>query len=260
MLVDSHCHLNLCQSPEQVIARAKAAGVEHMQTIATDLTQVEDLLKIADQNEGVFVSAGVHPCSVKSKNNIARVEELLELAQHPKLIGLGETGLDYYHPDYNKLCQQESFINHIYASQEIKLPVIVHNRNSDEDCAQIITSQYKAKTFPGLIHCFASDITFAKKALDVGFYISISGIVTFKNAQNLIDVVKYVPLDMLLIETDSPYLAPQPMRGKTNEPAFVKFVAEQIAQIKNITFSEVAKQTTDNFFNLFSKASKREQN
>jgi TatD DNase family protein len=260
MLVDSHCHLNLCQDPAQVIQRAKAAGVEHMQTIATDLAQVEGLLAIAEQNEGIFVSAGVHPCSVKEKKDIVKVEELLELAKHPKLIGLGETGLDYYHPDYNKLFQQESFINHIYASQEIKLPVIVHNRNSDQDCAHILTSQYKTKAFPGVIHCFASDINFAKTALDIGFYISISGIVTFKNATNLTDVVKYVPLNMLLIETDSPYLAPEPMRGKTNEPAFVKFVAQQIAKIKGIEFHEAAKQTTDNFFNLFNKASKREQN
>jgi TatD DNase family protein len=254
MLVDSHCHLNLCTDHAKVIKRAKAAGVNYMQTIATELSQVDDLLKIAEQHKGIYVSAGVHPCSVKDKSSTPSVEELLNLAQHPKIIGFGETGLDYYHPDYNKASQQQSFINHIQASQELKLPIIVHNRNSDQDCAQILTSQYKSDNFPGLIHCFATDTLFAKAVLDIGFYISISGIITFKNIQNLIDVVKYVPLDMLLIETDSPYLAPQPMRGKTNEPAFVKFVAEEIAQIKGVDFLEVAKQTTDNFFNLFSKA------
>lgn len=256
MLVDSHCHLNLCQDIDGVIQRARSAGTKYMQTIATSFEQVEGLLKIAENDECIFVSSGVHPCSVKKQTDVAKIDELLNFAKHPKIIGFGETGLDYYHPDYNKKYQQESFINHIYASQEEKLPVIVHNRESDSDCAQILTKEYKNKQFPGLIHCFASDANFAKAALDIGFYISISGIITFKNAQNLVDVVKYVPLDMLLIETDSPYLAPIPMRGKTNEPAFVKFVAEKIAEIKQLDFSQIAQQTTDNFFNLFSKATR----
>jgi TatD DNase family protein len=157
---------------------------------------------------------------------------------------------------YVKKKQQVSFTEHIQASQSMHLPIIVHNRSSDDDCAQILNSEQQNSPFTGLIHCFASDVAFARKVLDIGFYISIAGIITFNNAQNLVEVVKYTPLDRLLIETDSPYLAPIPMRGKANEPAFVAFVAAKIAEIKNIALSQVIQTTGDNFFNLFSKATR----
>jgi TatD DNase family protein len=256
MLVDSHCHLNMCQDVPGIISRAKASGVQYMQTICTDLDQIPDLIKITEEYEGVFASVGVHPCSVKNTADVPGVDRLIQIAKHEKIIGLGETGLDYYHPGYNKQEQNRSFINHINVSQETGLPVIVHTRSADEDTAQFLTSEYKNKAFKGLIHCFASDIALAKKVLDINCYISISGIVTFKNADLIHEVVKYTPLDMLLIETDSPYLAPTPNRGKTNEPSFVTFVAKKIADIKEISLEKVAEQTTNNFFSLFNKASR----
>ena len=234
MLVDSHCHLNICKEPFSVIKRAENKGI-YMQTIATDLEQVPELIEIAKHSKKIFVAAGVHPCSVTNNDKVVETQKLINICAHPKITGIGETGLDYYHPGYNKNLQIRSLLNHISASQQIKLPIIIHNRNSDEECAAILTSEYKNCQFSGLIHCFSTEIGFAKSMLDIGFYISIAGIVTFKNAHILRSVVEYVPLDMLMLETDSPYLAPEPMRGKENEPAFVSFVAEKIAQIKQIS-------------------------
>lgn len=253
MLVDSHCHLNMLPDSGDVIKKARAAGVQYMQTICTQLSEIDELLKIAEE-DGIFASCGVHPCNIKQDLDIPSVDALMKLSRHKKIIGFGETGLDYYHPDYNKSAQIKSFMNHIEASSKEGLPVIVHTRDADNDMSNILRSEYDNNKFSGLIHCFASDINFAKKVLDIDFYISISGIVTFKNATPIAEVVKYTPLDRLLIETDSPYLAPVPMRGKQNEPAFVRFVAEKIAELKKISAEEVAGQTTDNFFRLFSKA------
>jgi len=253
MLVDSHCHLNMLPEPTAAIKKAKEAGVSYMQTICTQLSEVNELLNIA-QDDGIFASCGVHPCHIKQDSDIPSIDKLLELSQHKKIIGFGETGLDYYYPQHNKKAQIKSFTNHIEASSRAGLPLIVHTRDADSDMSSILRSEYENNKFSGLIHCFTSDINFAKKVLDIDFYISISGIVTFKNASTIVEVVKYVPLDRLLIETDSPYLAPAPMRGKQNEPAFVRFVAEKIAELKNVSKEQVAKQTTDNFFKLFTKA------
>ena len=254
MLVDSHCHLDLLQDYDGAVQRAKQAGVAYLQTIGTSLPALPKLLDIANQYDNVFASAGVHPCSVKKEQDIPSVDELVSWGKEQKVTAFGETGLDYYHPEYNKIAQQGSLLHHIYAGCELGLPLIIHNRNSDLDCQQILATEYKKQEFSGLIHCFASDLAFAKKALDIGFYISISGIITFSNAQKLIEVVAYTPLERLLVETDSPYLAPVPMRGKTNEPAFVKFVAQKIADIKGISKDLVEEHTTNNFFKLFAKA------
>jgi TatD DNase family protein len=251
MLVDSHCHLNLCQDLEGVITRAKAAGVKYMQTIATTMEQVEALISIAKAHEGIFVSAGVHPCNVKSRQDIVSINGLLASGNLPEVIGFGETGLDYYHPDYDKKSQRSSFLNHISASSQINLPLIVHTRSAAQDTSDILESEYKNHSFKGLIHCFAQDLAFARKMLDLDFFISISGIITFKNTNELQEVVKYTPLEKMLIETDSPYLAPIPKRGKTNEPAFVKFVAASIAEIKGLAIELVEQRTCDNFFTLF---------
>lgn len=253
MLVDSHCHLNMLQDYEDAIKKAKDSGVKHMQTICTQLSEIDDLLKIAEK-DGIFASCGVHPCNIKQDLDIPSVDTLIKLSKHKKIIGFGETGLDYYHPDYHKSAQTKSFMNHIEASSKEGLPLIVHTRDADNDMGNILRSEYDNSKFLGLIHCFTSDVNFAKKVLDIDFYISISGIVTFKNATSIAEVVKYTPLDRLLIETDSPYLAPVPMRGKQNEPSFVRFVTEKIAELKNISVEEVAEKTTNNFFRLFSKA------
>ncbi|AVP87012.1 putative deoxyribonuclease YcfH [Candidatus Phycorickettsia trachydisci] len=253
MLVDSHCHLNMLPDSLESIKRANAAGVSYMQTICTKLSEIDELLNIV-QEDGIFASCGVHPCHIKQDTDIPSVDRLVELSQHKKIIGFGETGLDYYYQQHNKQAQIKSFTNHIEASSMKGLPLIVHTRDADSDMSNILRSEYENSKFSGLIHCFTSDINFAKKVLDIDFYISISGIVTFKNAAAIVEVVKYVPLDRLLIETDSPYLAPVPMRGKQNEPAFVRFVAEKIAELKNISKEKVAEQTTNNFFKLFTKA------
>jgi len=256
MLVDSHCHLNLSQDLEGVITRAKANNVKYMQTIATSMAQVPDLVSIAKKHDGIFVSAGVHPCNVKSPLDVVSLDDLLVTGNLPEVIGLGETGLDYYHPGYDKSLQRDSFLNHIKASSQTKLPLIVHTRNAEEDTGNTLSSEYRNHSFKGLIHCFGGSIAFARKMLDLNFFISISGIVTFNNAQQLHEVVQYTPIENILIETDSPHLAPVPMRGKTNEPAFVKFVAEKIAEIKGLTIEQVEQSTCDNFFTLFSKATR----
>lgn len=179
---------------------------------------------------------------------------IINYCKHPKIIGIGETGLDYYYQTTNKVTQILSLEQHILASQQTKLPIIIHTRDAEQDTLDVLSSEIKNYHFPGLIHCFTASKHFAKKMLDLGMYISIAGIVTFKNAIDLQEIVRYIPLDRLLIETDSPYLAPIPMRGKQNEPAFVQYVAEKIADLKEIAIINVANATTNNFINLFSKA------
>lgn len=256
-LVDSHCHLDMLAAQgvdlSEILERSRAAGVKYHQTICTSMDNFPEILKIAEGFEGVFASLGVHPNEVE---NIISPEELVNLSSSPKVIGLGETGLDYYREATDKNKQRRSFASHIEAAAVTSLPLIVHTREAEEDTIGILASEYKSKEFKGLIHCFTSSKNLARSMLDIGFYISISGIVTFKNAQNLREVVSFVPMDRLLIETDSPYLAPVPMRGKTNEPSYVRYVAEFIAELKNLKTEEAASVTTKNFFDLFSKAEK----
>ncbi|MCZ6903369.1 MAG: TatD family hydrolase [Rickettsia endosymbiont of Ixodes persulcatus] len=256
MLIDSHCHLNLLTKDtdlDSVIQRALENNVQYMQTICTKLEDLSSILEIAEKYENVFASVGVHPCEV---NRLITNSEIIELTKHPKIIGIGETGLDYYHEPYNKKLQKDSLVAHIHAASAASLPAIIHTREADEDTIDILTPEMSNSKFPGLIHCFTSSKNLATKMLDIGLYISMSGIITFKNATDLQEIVKYVPLDRLLIETDSPYLAPIPMRGKQNEPVFVRYVAEKIAELKNITSKEVANVTTHNFNTLFSKFEK----
>jgi len=254
--IDSHCHLDMLEdydSHDNIVMRASEAGVKYLQTICTKLEELPKILAIAEKYPNVFASVGVHPSEV---TKLVKAPELLELAKHDKIIGLGETGLDYH---YNKEpaqqdLQRKVFEQHIEASCKIQLPIIVHTRDAEDDTLSIIASYKKTHNFPGLIHCFTASENFARKILDLGFYISVAGIITFKNAEDLRSIVKFVPLDRILIETDSPYLAPVPNRGKTNEPSYVKYVAEAIADLKKVSLEECAKQTTDNFFKLFSKA------
>ena len=267
---------------DAVIQRALENNVQYMQTICTKIGDLPIILEIAEKYENIFASVGVHPCEVNSfishcealqvlwqsqeawtrllrqdyvfPNSDA--EAIIMLTQHPKIIGIGETGLDYYHQPYDQKLQKDSFVAHIHAASSTRLPVIVHTREADEDTIDILTSEMRNSKFPGLIHCFTSSKNLAAKMLDIGLYISMSGIITFKNATDLQEIVKYIPLDRLLIETDTPYLAPTPMRGKQNEPAFVRYVAEKVAELKNITSTEVANVTTHNFKTLFSKFEK----
>ena len=257
MLVDSHCHLDyeaFTEDFSEILARAKLNDVQFMQTISTKVTEFHKLKKLIETYPEIYASIGIHPHEVDEHPEVS-VAELFEYTKHPKVIGIGETGLDLYykHSDIEK--QKEYFMRHIEVSHLSGLPLIIHTRDADPLTIEILTEARKKYNFTGLIHCFSSEsIEFAQQCLDLGLYISISGIVTFKKALALQEVVKYVPLDKLLVETDSPYLAPTPFRGKRNEPSFVKQVAEMVAQLKEVEYKKVADKTTENFFTLFSKA------
>jgi TatD DNase family protein len=256
MLIDSHCHLDFPEFQkdfELVLQNAYNADVKLMQTISTKISKAPEIIGIAEKYENIFCSVGTHPHEVGNEG-LTSVEDIVELTKHPKVIGIGETGLDYYYEHSPKNLQQESFINHIKAAQLTGLPIIVHTRDADDDTIDILYSEMNKKPFTGLIHCFTSSKKLADKALELGLYISISGIVTFKNAEELRHTVKHIPLSRLIIETDSPYLAPSPHRGKRNEPAFVKHTAEFLASLFGVDYTMIAEITTTNFFNLFSKA------
>ncbi len=255
-VVDTHCHLNLGHLKEdigQYVNNALLKGVKYLHTICTKISDFDDILNISNNFDNVYCSVGLHPCNVE-KATIVDSEHLVKLAEHSKVISFGETGLDYYHPSYDKDLQKQSFVNHIIASQTLNLPVVVHTRNASLDTLDILASEMNNNEFSGIIHCFTEDMFFAKKILDLGLYISVAGIVTFKNASALQEVIKQVPLDRLLIETDSPYLAPTPMRSKPNEPAYVCYTAEFLANLYNISYSQIAEITTRNASQIFKKA------
>ncbi len=256
MLVDSHCHLNFphyADNLDEVITRAEQEGVRYMQTICTRLSEFETIKTIAHTYPQVACSVGVHPNNV-DEAPVVTSEELIRLSNDSKVIGLGETGLDYYHEQGDRQKQHQSFIAHMEASQHNGLPVIVHTRDADKDTITLLRQQMQKKSFPGLIHCFSTSKQLALEAIEMGFSISVAGIVTFKNAAALQDIVKVLPLESLLVETDAPFLAPMPFRGKTNEPAYTAHTARFIAQLKDIPYEEVMRVTTDNFFRLFTKA------
>lgn len=256
MLVDSHCHLNFPDFKEDldnVISRARNAGVKVMQTICTEMAEFDEVHSIAERYEGVYCSVGVHP-NDSGNTTIATAAELLAKTDHPKVIGIGETGLDYHYEHTNRGIQKQSFIEHIKASRISGLPLIVHTRDADEDTISILSEEMRKGRFTGLIHCFTSSKYLADKAIELGLYISVSGIVTFKNATSIRDILKDVPLDRLMVETDAPYLAPAPHRGKRNEPSFTIYTNKMLSEIKGITEEKCATITTNNFFTLFHKA------
>lgn len=256
MLVDSHCHLNFpdfSQDLDDVVARAQAQGVGVMQSICTKMYEFDGILAIAERYPHIYCSVGVHPHEA-GHEPIVTAEQLLEKTRHHKVIGIGETGLDFYYEHSPRREQEESFRNHITASRESGLPVIVHTRDADDDTIRILRDEMGKGTFPGLIHCFSSGQEMADAALEIGFYISVSGIVTFKKAEALREVLKTVPLERMLVETDSPYLAPMPYRGKRNEPAYVSETCKVLAELKGVDAETCAQVTTDNFFTLFTKA------
>jgi TatD DNase family protein len=258
MLVDSHCHLNfkpLHANLDTVLANARDNGVAYMLCVSVTLEAFPEILAIAEQHSHIYASVGVHPNEREGKDPTA--DELVALADHKRVVAIGETGLDYFRskeePGGDMRWQQDRFRNHISAARRTKKPLIIHTREAADDTLRVMREE-QAGEAGGVMHCFTENWDVAKQALDLGFYISLSGIVTFRNAEVLRDVAKKVPADRLLIETDSPYLAPVPHRGKPNEPAFVRHVAECVSELRGTSPAQIAELTTRNFFNLFNTA------
>ena len=254
MLVDSHCHLDRIDlTPydgdlSAAVSSALERGVERMLCISISTENRQAVLDIARAHDNIYASTGIHPLDVKT--GTVGAQDLIAWADDPNVIALGETGLDYYYDQETKALQQESFVEHLVAGKQAKTPVVVHTRSAKEDTLALIAEHGCLET-AGVLHCFTEDWDMAKRAIDLNYYISISGIVTFKNAAELREVAKRIPTDRLLVETDSPYLAPVPYRGKKNEPKYVREVAEFIAELRGVSFAELAEQTTANFDRLF---------
>ena len=258
-IVDSHCHLDFPDfegQVDEIIARARAAGVRRMVTICTRMANEPRVRAIAEAHDGVFYAAGVHPMSV-ADSPLITVEALVALARHPKFVGIGETGLDYHYTAESAAVQKTSLRLHIEAAQETGLPLIIHARAADEDMAAILAEGMAVRPYSCVMHCFSSGAALAEAALEMGFYLSMSGIATFPKSGELRDIFAAAPLDRILLETDSPYLAPVPHRGKRNEPAYTAFTAKTGAQIHGLTEAEFAAVTTANFDRLFTKAARR---
>jgi TatD DNase family protein len=256
MLVDSHCHLNykgLVEDQAGVLDRARAAGVSTMLNISTRSAEWDEVIGLAERESDVWASVGIHPHDADSHVEI-EAQALVDKAEHPRVIGIGESGLDYYYDRSDRERQRASFRNHIAAARITGLPIIVHTRDAEEDTAAILSDEMGKGPFPGVIHCFTASAAFASTALDLGLYISISGIVTFKNARDLQDTASRLPLERLLIETDSPFLAPVPHRGRPCEPAFVADTARFLAELRGEPLEQLAEATSANFRTLFSKA------
>jgi len=255
MLVDSHCHLDFpefAEDFEQIMSRAAEANVGLMLTICTHLSRFPRVLAVAERFDNVYCTVGIHPHEAGEETEVT-AEQLVELAKHPKVVGFGETGLDYYYEHSPREAQKKSFRAHIQAARMAKLPIIIHTRDADEDTAAILEEEMAQGTFPGLVHCFSSGRALGEKAVELGLYISLSGILTFKKSEDLRDIARDLPLERLLVETDSPFLAPIPHRGKRCEPAYVAQTAAVLADIKGLTPPALADVTTDNFFSLFTK-------
>ena len=255
MLVDSHCHLDFAEFAEErdaVVARAHAAGVGTMLTIGTRLDEFPGVRAIAEAYPDIWCSVGVHPHEAADHAALT-APGLAALAAHPRVVGIGETGLDYHYDHSPREVQERVFRTHIAASRESGLPLIIHAREADDAVARVLRDE---RPPPGVLHCFSSGRTLAEAALELGFYISLSGIVTFKNAEELRAIVRDVPLERLLVETDAPYLAPVPYRGRRNEPAYVAATANAVAALKGLEPEELAAATTANFFRLFGKATR----
>lgn len=256
ILVDSHCHLDFPDFDDEraaVVQRALDAGITRMVTICTRLRNEPKVRAISEEFAPVFYACGTHPMSV-AQEPMATVDELIKIAQHPKMAGIGETGLDYHYTSESAELQKTSLRLHIAAARETKLPLIIHARAADDDMAQILTDEFKNGPYSCVMHCFSSGAALAKAALDLDFYLSMSGIAAFPKSQALRDIFATAPLDRVLVETDSPYLAPPPHRGKRNEPAYTAHTAAKGAEVFGVTMQEFAAATTANFDRLFWKA------
>lgn len=255
MLVDSHCHLDFPDFADElpeIIERARGAGVGTMLTICTHLSRFERVRAVAERFDTVWCTVGIHPHEAGSET-LHDAETLCRLADHPKVVGFGETGLDYFYEHSPREDQLRAFRLHVEAARAADLPVIIHTRDADEDTLAVLREEMRVGPFRGLIHCFSSSRALAEECVEMGLYISLSGIVTFNKAEDLRETVRHLPLDRLLVETDAPYLAPIPKRGKRNEPAFTAYTAARVAEVKGVAIEDFSKISTDNFLRLFSK-------
>jgi TatD DNase family protein len=258
MLVDSHCHLDFpdfASELDAVVARAGAAGVGHMVTISTRVRRHAQLLAIAERFPNVTCSLGTHPHHAHEELDIT-ADELVARAQHPKVVAIGEAGLDYHYDNSPREAQEQGFRTHIAAARATQLPLVIHAREADDDTARILEEEMGKGPFPAVLHCYTGGPDLARRAVALGLSISFTGIVTFKNSAPLREIAKSLPADRFLVETDAPYLAPLPFRGKRNEPAYVAEVAKMLAEVRGVSFEEICRQTGENFFKLFAKASR----
>jgi len=259
-IVDSHCHLDLIEEKgillDEIILNCQKHNVGILQNICTRITEVDKILSYSKKYDFIYSSVGIHPCYVQNQPIITHQELTRIIDSNDKIIGIGETGLDYFHDLEHKDLQVSSFLEHIKVSQITNLPLIIHSRNADLDMIKILEEQQKIKNFPALLHCFSSSKELAMKAVELGVYISVSGIITFNSAKELRDIIKDIPLELLLVETDSPYLAPSPHRGIVNQPAYTSAVVDSIANLKNVSRDTIISVTTDNFFRIFTRANK----
>jgi TatD DNase family protein len=255
MLVDSHCHLDFpdfAEELDQIVARAHAAGVTTLATIGTRVRKFDQLRAVADRFANVFCSVGTHPHNAHEELDVT-VDDLVRLAEHPKVVAIGEAGLDYHYDLSPRDAQAKGLLTHIAAARETGLPLVIHAREADADLAAILTRETANGAFPAVLHCFSSGRALAETGIALGHYVSFSGTLTFKNAQEIRDIARDLPADRIIVETDAPYLAPPPHRGKRNEPAFVVHTADVLAEVRGVSREEIAALTSDNFFRLFSK-------
>jgi TatD DNase family protein len=256
MWVDSHCHLDFSDFADErdaVVARAGAAGVDTMLTIGTRLSRIDRVIAVAEAYPNVWCTVGVHPHEVAGEG-IAAVDHLVRLAEHPKVVGFGETGLDFHYDHSPRDLQEASFRAHIEAARYCGLPVVIHSRNADAVMARVLAEEMANAAFSGVLHCFSSGAALARTAIDLGFFVSFSGILTFKKAKEVSDIAREIPVDRLLVETDAPYLAPVPHRGKRNEPAHTAITGQTLAELHGVAAATMAAATTANFFALFGRA------
>ena len=255
-LIDSHCHLNyegLVERQDEVLENARARGVSGFLNISTRKREWDEVIAVAERNEDVWASVGVHPHEADAHPDLGAAA-LVEAADHPRVIAIGECGLDYFYDKSDRAAQRERFEAHIDAARQTGLPLVVHTREAEEDTARILSAAVSKGGVRGVLHCFTGSAELARKGLNLGFYVSLSGIVTFKNAADLQETAKWLPADQMLVETDAPFLAPVPHRGKKCEPAFVADTAAFVAELRGEDPNELADRTTENFFKLFSKA------
>jgi TatD DNase family protein len=255
MLIDHHCHLDFPQLAEDragVLARAQAAGVVRIITVCTRVRRFEQITAIVDTHAEVFGSVGTHPHNAHEELDVTAAE-LVRLAQHPKIVAMGEAGLDYHYDFSPREAQRQGFLTHIAAARDSGLPLIIHAREADDDTAAILEAEHARGAFGFVLHCYTGGLDLAMRAVKLGGYVSMSGVLTYKSAESLREVARAVPMDRLLVETDAPYLAPLPYRGKTNEPAFVRQTAAVLAEVRGVTLDEIARVTTANAHRLYSK-------
>ncbi len=255
MLIDTHCHLDFpdfAVERDDIVARAHAAGVKQMITISTRVKKFPDILAIAETYPSVFCSVGTHPHNADEELDVT-VEELVRLSRHPRVVAIGEAGLDYFYDNAPREAQAIGLVNHIAAARETGLPLVIHSRSADEDMAAILTEETGKGAFPFLLHCFSSGPELARIGVELGGYVSFTGILTFPKSEELREIAKTVPVERMLVETDAPYLAPKPFRGKRNQPAYVAHTAAVLAETVGVSVEEIARITTENAFRIFSK-------